>query len=184
MSIDISRLARIKMLILDVDGILTDCRIFLDSNNEWRRFFSVRDGVGIKRLVESGYQLALITGSKAKDIQERVRILGIHHLYEGKMDKLPSFEDLRQKTGIALDEIAYMGDDYFDVPILERVGFAATVSDAMDEAKEVCHYIAVRPAGNGAVREVCDLIYKHGSISKNLAQHAGQTRAHSLENKK
>lgn len=167
MSIDISKLAKIKMLVLDVDGILTDCKIFLDSNGEWKRFYSIRDGVGIKRLIESGYTLAIITGSKAIDVRERVKMLGIHHLFEGALDKIPAFEELQKITGIQPHEMAYMGDDYFDVPILQRVGFAATVSDALDEAKEVVQYIAKRPAGNGAVREVCDLIYQHGSLSGN-----------------
>lgn len=157
-----SRLKNIKMLILDVDGILTDCRIWMDSNGEWRRYFSVRDGIGVKRLIDNGYTVALITGSKAEDIRSRVKTLGIHHLYEGSIEKETAFADLKQKTGIQDFEIAYMGDDYFDVPLLKAVGFSGTVTDAMEEVKEVVHYIARRPAGNGAVREFCDLIFKNG----------------------
>lgn len=160
--LDFSKLKNIKMLILDVDGILTDCCIWMDASGEWRRKFSVRDGIGIKRLIESGYKVALITGSKAEDIRSRVKTLGIHYLYEGSIEKESAYQDVKNKTGFENSEIAYMGDDFFDVPLLKAVGFAATVTDAMEEAKEVVHYIARRPAGVGAVREVCDLIYKHG----------------------
>lgn len=164
MPADLNKLRKIKMLVLDVDGVLTDCRIFLDPSGEWRRFFSVRDGVGVKRLVESGYTLAIITGSKSADIRDRVKTLGIHHLYEGALNKIPAFSDLMAKTGLKLEEVAYMGDDHFDSPILMQVGFAATVSDAMEEVMSHVHYVAQRPAGNGAVREVCDLIYRHGAF--------------------
>ncbi len=168
MGLDISRLSQIKMLVLDVDGVLTDCRIWMNSQGEWRRFFSIRDGVGIKRLIESGYKIALITGSKAEDIRSRVKVLGIHYLYEGNLEKIPAYDDLKKKTGFLDSEIAYVGDDYFDVPLLQRVAFAATVPDALEEVKKTVHYITERPGGNGAVREICDYIFKYGSFSKNL----------------
>lgn len=161
-----ARLSKIKMLVLDVDGILTDARVFLGPDGEWRRFFSIRDGIGIRLLLEGGYQVALITGSKAEDIRLRAKHLGIPHLYEGNMDKEPAIADLLQKTSLKAEEYAYMGDDFFDVPLLEKAGFAATVSDAMNEAKDACQYVAQRPAGNGAVREVCDLIYRYGAFAK------------------
>lgn len=155
------------MLVLDVDGILTDCKIFLDSNNDWKRIYSVRDGVGIKALIEANYKVAIITGANAIDVRERVKNLGIHYLYEGRLDKSPAFEDLKKETGINSDEIAYMGDDHFDIPVLEQVGFAATVSDAMEEVFKSVDYVARRPAGNGAVREICDYILQHGFYAKN-----------------
>lgn len=166
MGLEISKLKNIKMLVLDVDGILTDTSVWMDSNGEWRRAFSIRDGSGIVRLVEHGYKIALITGSKSEDIRSRVKVLGIHYLFEGYKDKLPAFLELETQSGIKASEMAYMGDDYFDIPILERVGFAATVSDAMDEVFEVVHYIAKRPGGRGAVREVCDFIYKYGAFAQ------------------
>lgn len=166
MTLEISRLKNIKMLILDVDGILTDCKIWMDSSGEWRRQFSIRDGLGIKRLIESGYKIALITGSKAEDIQSRAKSLGIHYLYEGSLEKETAFADLQAKSGIKPTEMAYMGDDDFDIPLLKAVAFAATVPDAMEEVQEIVHYITKRPAGNGAVREVCDFILKYGNLSK------------------
>ncbi len=159
-------LRNIKMLVLDVDGILTDCRIWMDSNGDWKRLYSIRDGVGIKRLIESGYTLAVITGSDAPDIRARMKVLGIHHLFEGKLDKLPSFHSLLERTGFVSPEVAYMGDDYFDIPILKEVGFSATVPEAMEEVCENVQYITRRTGGNGAVREVCDLIYLYGHFAK------------------
>lgn len=165
MGLEISRLKNIKLLALDVDGILTDCRIWLDQGNEWRRFFCVRDGVGIRRMIEAGYTMALITGSKAEDIRQRAKNLGIHFLYEGSINKILPYEELKSKTGFGDHEIAYMGDDDFDIPLLEKVAFAATVPEALEEVKEKVHYITKCAGGSGAAREVCDFILKYGSRS-------------------
>ena len=168
--IDIQKLKSIKMLVLDVDGILTDCRLWMDSNGQWKRIYSVRDGVGIKALIEAGYQIGVITGSVAEDVRSRVKMLGIQHFYEGALNKIPSFHELQQKTGLSPQEMAYMGDDYFDLPILREVRFAATVPDAMDEVLEQVQYVTRRPAGNGAVREVCDYILKYGFFAQQRDQ--------------
>ncbi len=160
-----ANLKNIKMLVLDVDGVMTDCRIWMDSNGDWKRFFCIRDGVGIKRLIENGYKLAVITGSKTEEIRARVKMLGIQFLYEGAVDKVPSFVDLQKQSGLKPEEMAYIGDDYFDIPLLQAVAFSATVPEAVDEVIEISKYITKRPGGNGAVREVCDLIYKHGAFS-------------------
>lgn len=154
------------MLVLDVDGILTDCRLWMDSNGQWKRIYSVRDGVGIKALIESGYKVAIITGAKAEDVRDRAKMLGIHYLFEGALDKVPSFQELQRQSGLSPSEMAYMGDDYFDLPILKNVQFSATVPDAMEEVLESVQYITKRPAGNGAVREVSDFILKYGFYSK------------------
>ena len=155
------------MLVLDVDGVMTDCRLWMDSNGEWKRFYSIRDGVGIKALAESGYKLAIITGSKATDIQARAKVLGIHYFYEGAMDKWPSFLQLQKDSGILPSEMAYVGDDIFDIDIIKTVGFGATVPEAVDEVIESAQYVTKRPGGNGAVREVCSFILKYGHYAKN-----------------
>ncbi|MGZ3772427.1 MAG: KdsC family phosphatase [Pseudobdellovibrionaceae bacterium] len=164
MAIEISKLKNIKMLVLDVDGVLTDTRMWFDGT-EWRRFFSVRDGVGIKRLIESGYKIAVITGSKTEDIRSRVKSLGIQYFYEGALDKEPSFLQLQKDSGVKPDEMAYVGDDIFDIPLIQAVAFSATVPEAVDEVMEVADYITRRPGGCGAVREICDYIYKYGAFS-------------------
>lgn len=152
------------MLVLDVDGVLTDTRIWFDGN-EWRRFFSIRDGVGIKRLSESGYKLAVITGSRSQDIRERVKSLGIHYFYEGALDKGPSFLQLQKDSGLTPAEMAYIGDDIFDIPMIQESAFGATVPEAVDEVIEVADYVTKRPGGMGAVREICDYIFKYGAYS-------------------
>jgi 3-deoxy-D-manno-octulosonate 8-phosphate phosphatase (KDO 8-P phosphatase) len=161
-TVDVQKLNSIKMLILDVDGILTDCRLWMDSNGQWKRVYSVRDGVGITALIKLGYKIAIITGSKAEDVRARAQMLGIQYFFEGALDKLPAFAELQKQSGIHPHEMAYMGDDYFDVPIMKEVRFSATVPDAMEEVLRVVHYVTRRPAGNGAVREVCDHILQYG----------------------
>lgn len=163
--IDKQKLLKIKMLALDVDGILTDCRIWYDGQGQWRRFFSIRDGAGIKRLIDHGYQLAIITGSQSEDIRERAKSLKIHYFFEGALDKVPSFQKLIEQSKLKPEEIAYMGDDYFDIPLLKDVGFSATAPEAMPEVIDVVDYVCQRPGGNGAVREVCDLIFQFGALT-------------------
>jgi 3-deoxy-D-manno-octulosonate 8-phosphate phosphatase (KDO 8-P phosphatase) len=160
------RLKKIKMLVLDVDGVLTDCRVFMDSDGQWKRQFSIRDGYGIVRLMEAGYKTAIITGSKAKDIEERAKGLGINYFYQGNLDKVPAFENLMSASGLSADEMVYMGDDLFDIPLLKRVGFSATVPEAMEEVIETVDYVTKRPGGNGAVREICDFILRYGAFSE------------------
>ncbi len=155
------------MLVLDVDGVLTDCRVWMDSNGEWKRFFSIRDGVGIKLLHEAGYKLAIITGTKSADIQSRAKVLAFDYFYEGAMDKKPSFERLQTDSGMSPAEMAYVGDDVFDIPLLKSVGFGATVPEAVDEVIECAQYVTKRAGGNGAVREICDFILKYGFYAKN-----------------
>lgn len=153
------------MLVLDVDGVLTDCRLWMDANGEWKRIYSVRDGVGIKRLIEAGYKLAVITGAKAEDVRARVKMLGMHFLFEGAADKEPSFLELQEQSGLKPEEMAYVGDDIYDIPLIQAVAFGATVPEAVEEVIEISRYVTKRPGGNGAVREVCDLILKHGAFS-------------------
>ena len=162
---DISALKNIKMLVLDVDGILTDGTLWLDSNEEWKRAYSVYDGVGIKLVIEAGYQVGVITGGGSKDVEKRSRFLGIQHIYQGQTDKRPAFDDLLTKTGLKASEVLYMGDEIFDVPLLERAGFGATVPHAVDSAKAVAQSVTTRLGGHGAVREVCDLLIRYGHFA-------------------
>lgn len=167
MALDVQKLKAVKMLVLDVDGVLTDCRLWMDSNGEWKRIYSVRDGVGIKALSQAGYKLAIITGAQATDVRARAKMLGFDYFYEGAMDKWPSFEKLQKESGLLPQEMAYVGDDVFDIPLLEAVSFSATVPEAVDEVISVAGYVTKRPGGNGAVREVCDFILKYGHYAKN-----------------
>ncbi len=165
MSIDTNKLKKIKMLVMDVDGILTDSRIILDSSLGWKRFFSVRDGIGINLLRHNSYKTAIITGSQSRDVQERAQHLKIDYFYENQLDKSPAYDKLKRESGFGDEEIAYIGDDIFDIPLLEQVGFSATVPEAVDEVHKACDYITNRSGGYGAVRDLCQLILKHGYFS-------------------
>ncbi len=163
------KLKNIKLLILDVDGVLTDTRIFLDSDGEWKRFFSIRDGVGIKEMQRLGYKTAVITGSKAKDITERVKVLGITYFYDGYLDKEPAFRKLQEDSGLTPKEMAYIGDDIYDIPLLSKVGYSATVPEAVQSVKSIVDYITERAGGMGAAREVCDQIIRNGFYSSEVS---------------
>lgn len=164
--LEIAKLRTVKMLVLDVDGVLTDTRIFLDTNGEWKRFFSIRDGVGIKESLERGYKIAVITGSKATDIRERIKALKIPYFYEGYLDKVPAFEQLCKDSQIKPSEMAYVGDDIYDIPLIRQVSFSATVPEAVEEVKQLVHYVTKAPGGLGAVREICDYLIRYGYYSK------------------
>ncbi len=162
----IERLSKIKMLVTDVDGVMSNGQIFLGSDGDWRRMYSVRDGAGIVFLREAGYKTGIITGALAADVKKRAEHLKFDYFYNGKTDKGPAFDEIKKLTGYTNEEISYIGDDIFDIPLLRQAGFAATVPGGMDPVKEVCHYITRRPEGDGALRELCDLILKYGFHSR------------------
>ena len=154
------------MLVMDVDGIMTDTRIMLDANGEWKRFFSVRDGVGIQQLRKHNYKTAVITGACSEDVRKRMQHLKIDYFFENKLDKAPAYEELKEEAGMSDDEIAYIGDDIFDIPLLQMAAFSASVPEAVAEVRKECDYITVNKGGYGAVRELCDLILRHGHHRK------------------
>lgn len=154
----IEKLQSIKLIAFDVDGILTDNHVWMIQPGQWRRTFSIRDGYGIQRLIEFGYQVAFITGSNSEDVRERAKALKIHHFYEGSLHKLPAYEEIKKKTGLSDENILYMGDDLFDIPLLERAGVSITVPEASKKVKEKAQFITTKGGGHGAVREVCDLV--------------------------
>ncbi|HJV36782.1 HAD-IIIA family hydrolase [Geomonas sp.] len=154
------RLKKIKLLILDVDGVLTDGRIIFDSNGVESKFFNVKDGHGIKMLQRSGIEVAIISGRESMVVTNRAMELGIHHVYQKSLDKLGPFRKVLDATGLHEDEVAYMGDDVIDIPVMRRVGFAAAPADAIAEVLPFAHFVAKNNGGWGAVREVCDLLLK------------------------
>ncbi len=166
MSQDLQKLKKIKMLVMDVDGILTDSRIILDSSIGWKRFFSVRDGIGIHQLRHLGYKTAVITGSCSEDVRQRMQHLKIDYFYENKLDKIPAYEELKKESGFSDEEISYIGDDIFDIPLLRKAGYSATVPEAVEEVLKECDYITKRKGGYGAVRDLCQQIIEHGHYSK------------------
>ncbi len=154
------RLRRIKVLLLDVDGILTDGHVFYLDGHGWCRNFHVHDGHGIKMLVRAGIEVGVLSGGESNDVKHRMEMLGARYIYLGNEDKLAGYEKVKEFTGCKDEEIAFMGDDVFDLPVLEKVGFSATVPHAMEEVRAKVHYVTEIPGGYGAVREVADAIRK------------------------
>lgn len=147
-----------RLLCLDVDGVLTDGFLYWAGEGLWSQRFSVRDGYGIKLLQEAGMHIAVLSGGDVRSGRDRCASLGIAHAHFGISDKLAVFRDVAGTLGVAADEAAFIGDELVDIPLLRQVGAAATVPDAVDEVKAVVHYVTRRRGGDGAVRELCDLI--------------------------
>lgn len=154
------RARKIKMLIMDCDGVLTDGRIiFLPGGGETKSFDS-KDGHGLRMAERAGVSAAIITGRASEAVRERARDLGLKHLYEKVFVKLEPYEKILAAEGLADDEVCYMGDDVTDIPVMRRVGLAVAVGDAVPEAKEYAHLITDHRGGRGAVREVIEVILK------------------------
>ena len=154
------RLKKIKLLILDVDGVMTDGRIIFDSNGVESKFFNVKDGHGIKMLQRTGIEVGIISGRESQVVANRAVELGIAQVYQKSLDKLVPYRQMLEATGLADEQVAFMGDDVIDIPLLKRVGFASAPADAVAEVIPFAHFVAKNRGGWGAVRELCDLIMK------------------------
>jgi 3-deoxy-D-manno-octulosonate 8-phosphate phosphatase (KDO 8-P phosphatase) len=147
---------RVRLLVLDVDGVLTDGRLFYGPRGETLKAFHVRDGHGIKLLLRRGVEVAVISGRRSAAVRRRCRELGVRHVFEGVDDKLGCFETLCAKLGIRAGDCAAVGDDTPDAPLLARVGYGFAVADGHVDAQDAARYITRSAGGRGAVREVCD----------------------------
>jgi len=163
-----NRLKKIKILILDIDGIMTDGRFFWLEGHGWTRFFHVLDGYGLKLLMNNGIQVAVISGGDSKDVRTRVEFLKITHAFFGDEDKVKALLKIKDATKFEFDEMAFMGDELFDIPVMEKVGFSATVPHAVAPVKARSNYVTETPGGWGAVREVADAIRKAQGIGPYL----------------
>ncbi|MEP7243193.1 MAG: 3-deoxy-manno-octulosonate-8-phosphatase KdsC [Gammaproteobacteria bacterium] len=148
----------IQLLVLDVDGVLTDGRIYFGPRGEVLKVFDVRDGYGIKLLMKAGVQVAIITGRRSAMVAARAKELGIKHVFQGAQDKLPVFERLCKKLKLTAAQCAYVGDDVVDVPVMEAVGLSFAVADAHPEALKAADMATPNAGGRGAVRDICDLL--------------------------
>lgn len=153
-----ARAAAIRLLILDVDGVMSDGLIYMGNNGEELKAFNVRDGYGIRCILTSGIEVAIITGRKAKLLEDRCHTLGISHLFQGQSDKLIAYRQLLSELNLTADQVAYIGDDLIDWPVMEQVGLSVAVADAHPLLLPKANYITRINGGRGAVREVCDLI--------------------------
>lgn len=168
-----ARLAKIKLFLCDVDGILTDCSVFIGLEQEMKRFH-IRDGLGLVMLRTQGIKIGWVSKRPSVATTRRAEELKIDFLEQNKGSKVEIVEHLLAKTGFAWDEVCFMGDDIVDLGVMKRAGVAATVADATDEAKGVAHYVTRAKGGRGGVREVVDLILKaQGRWEKVVAEQAG-----------
>ncbi|MGK2943934.1 MAG: KdsC family phosphatase [Desulfuromonadales bacterium] len=168
MAVDLSR---IKLLLLDVDGVMTDGRIIYDSDGGETKAFDVKDGHGLKLLQRAGIRVGIITGRQSTIVVRRAAELGIELVYQGAKDKRLPFNEILQKLALAPEEVAYIGDDIVDLPVMRQVGFAVTVADAVDDVKPFADMVTERPGGRGAVREVCDFLLKETGRWPTVAHH-------------
>ncbi|TPQ28393.1 3-deoxy-manno-octulosonate-8-phosphatase KdsC [Methylomonas koyamae] len=148
----------LKLLVLDVDGVLTDGRLFFDDGGREYKCFHARDGHGIKLLRQTGVEVAVISGRKSNSVTLRMQGLGVEHVYQGHENKRAAFADVLQRLNLQSRQVAYVGDDVLDLPVMRQVGFAVAVQDANFAVLAHAHWQTKVPGGLGAVREVCDLI--------------------------
>jgi 3-deoxy-D-manno-octulosonate 8-phosphate phosphatase (KDO 8-P phosphatase) len=154
----IERANDVRLLVLDVDGVLTDGRLYFTARGEETKCFHVRDGAGIVQLLRDGLQVAVISGRDSRAVDRRMSELGVTWIRQGVEDKLTALRELLDILGLTPQSVACVGDDLADLPLLEAARLAVTVADGHPSVKSRAHFITQAPGGQGAVREVCDLI--------------------------
>ncbi|MDD5034426.1 MAG: HAD-IIIA family hydrolase [Methylococcaceae bacterium] len=152
------RAARIRLVIFDVDGVLTDGKLFFDERGTEYKGFHSRDGLGIALLRQTGVEVAVISGRNSKSVTQRMAGLGIERVFQGQQNKLAAFDRLCRDLNLAPEQVAHVGDDLLDLSLMRRVGLAVAVADAHPAILPFAHWRTVNPGGLGAAREVCDLI--------------------------
>jgi len=153
------RAKKIKLLLLDVDGVLTDGRIIIGSYGDEIKNFDVKDGLGVLLIKRTGIPTAIITARNSRVVKIRAKLLGIKKIYEEHY-KIRALNSIKKRFRVKAEEICFIGDDLIDIPILKRVGLAISVPNAVDETKKIVHYVTQKPGGRGAVREICEIIIK------------------------
>jgi len=168
----LERARRVRLMIFDVDGVLTDGRLYYSNAGEELKAFSALDGHGIKMLMTSGVDAAILTGRNSRIVEHRAKNLGIAHVLQGVEKKGPAFLELAARLNLDPSTCGYMGDDVVDLPALRRCGFAATTRESSELVQRHAHFIATRPAGAGAARDVCELIMRaRGTLDAALASY-------------
>jgi 3-deoxy-D-manno-octulosonate 8-phosphate phosphatase (KDO 8-P phosphatase) len=168
----LEKATRIRLLIFDVDGVLTDGSLFVGDDGQEYKAFNSRDGHGIKMLKSHGVEIAIITGRTSKVVEHRMENLGITRVYQGKLHKLPAFEELLAEAGIAAEETAYVGDDVVDLPVMRRVGLAIAVQDAHPLVRQHSHWQTPSTGGRGAARDVCEMLMEaRGVLDEEMSKY-------------
>lgn len=167
-----TRAAKIRLVIFDVDGVLTDGKLFFDEQGREYKSFHSRDGLGINLLRKTGVEVAVISGRESRSVAQRMKNLGIERVFQGQQNKLAAFESLCRELNLSPEEIAHVGDDLLDLPIMSRVGLSIAVADAHSSILRYAHWRTLNPGGAGAAREVCDLIMEaQGNLGRAIESH-------------
>lgn len=164
------RLARVDLLLLDVDGVLTDGRVVLDDHGVETKAFDVTDGHGLKMVLRAGLDVGFVTGRSSRVVEHRARELGITEVHQGVKDKVRVVGEILARRGLAPERVAFVGDDIVDLPVLLQVGLAVTVPGAPDYVRERAHWVTARAGGRGAVREVCEALLKARGVWPELTR--------------
>lgn len=164
----LSRAAQVRLLLLDVDGVLTDGTIIYTEGGGESKGFNTQDGFGLRILQDAGVAVGLITARTSEAVTRRATDLRFSHVYQGRSDKAAVYEEIMEKSNLRPLQTAYMGDDWLDLPLLNRVGLAAAPANAVAEVKQRVHYVAQASGGRGAVRELCELILEAQGLFTNL----------------
>ncbi len=168
----LTKAARIRLVIFDVDGVLTDGSLFLGDDGQEYKAFNSRDGHGMKMLQSNGVTIAIITGRSSQVVSHRMASLGIEHVYQGARDKAPAYTELRDKLGLDDSQVAYVGDDVVDLPVMRKVGLAIAVQDAHELVKKHAHWQTPNRGGRGAARDVCELLMEaQGKLDDELRKY-------------
>jgi 3-deoxy-D-manno-octulosonate 8-phosphate phosphatase (KDO 8-P phosphatase) len=161
---NLEKAAAIKLLALDVDGVLTDGRLFFDANGKEQKIFHARDGYGLRQAMRNGIEIAIISGRGCKAVVKRMQELGIHHVFLSQDDKITTLQTLTAKLGIESNQVAYVGDDLPDIKCMSLAGLAVAVADAHTDVRAMADWTTSLGGGMGAVREVCDLLISARNI--------------------
>jgi len=167
----LARFKNIKLLVLDVDGVMTNGGLTIGDDGQEYKTFHAHDGLGMKLLKASGVEMAIITGRTSNVVKKRAESTGVAHFYQGAEDKLAAFNDLVSKSGLQASQCAFMGDDVVDLPPMLKCGLALAVPDSPSLVLKYAHYVTAKSGGHGAVREVCELIMQaQGTFDAQMAQ--------------
>ncbi|MCU0970328.1 MAG: 3-deoxy-manno-octulosonate-8-phosphatase KdsC [Gammaproteobacteria bacterium] len=168
----LEKASRIRLVIFDVDGVLTDGSLYLGDDGQEYKAFHSRDGHGMVTLQGTGVTIGIITGRTSEVVRLRMASLGIRHVYQGQRDKRAAYEQLKQDLGLTDDEIAFVGDDIVDLPVMRHVGLAIAVQDAHPVVKQHAHWQTTAPGGRGAARDVCELLMEaQGTLAASMARY-------------
>lgn len=172
----IERARRVRLVIFDVDGVLTDGKLWFDSEGRELKAFHVRDGFGLKLLLRAGIDVAVISGRSSPIVKARMEELGVSHVYQGSSDKRPVFQELLRQLDLDAGQVAAVGDEILDLPMMLACGLGVAVADAHPEVAARAHWQTTRPGGAGAAREVCDLMLRaQGTLDEILQGHLATT---------